>query len=69
MPRSGILIRASLCLCAFASLCLSISLISADSPDDDSEFYFTRLMYRQNPILHGFFQPFTMANPGRADCN
>jgi len=56
------------CLCVSVSLWFLLS-VRADSPDDDSEFYFTRLMYRQNPILHGFFQPFTMANPGRADCN
>jgi len=55
------------CLCVSVSLWFLLSVL-ADSPDDDSEFYFTRLMYRQNPILHGFFQPFTMANPGPCRC-
>ena len=42
--------------------------VLADSPDDTPEFYFTRLIYRQNPILHGRFRPFTMANPGPYRC-
>src|ERR1044071_6230569 len=40
----------------------------ADSPDDTPEFYFTRLIYRQNPIPHGYFSPYTMANPGPYRC-
>ena len=40
----------------------------ADSPVDAPEFYFTRLMYRQNPIPHGYFAPYTMANPGPYRC-
>jgi hypothetical protein len=39
-----------------------------DSPNDSPEFYFTRLIYRQNPVLHGWFRRFTMANPGPYRC-
>src|SRR5215510_1781703 len=55
-------------------LCTLLGLIAcfaalADSPSDEApEFYFTRLIYRQNPILHGFFRSFTMANPGPYRC-
>jgi hypothetical protein len=46
----------------------TLSAARADSPTDAPEFYFTRLMYRQNPILHGYFRTFTMANPGPYRC-
>jgi hypothetical protein len=60
-----ILLWAPLCLGAFVTLCF-IGL--ADSPNDVPEFYFTRLIYRQNPIPHGYFNPYTMANPGPYRC-
>jgi uncharacterized protein DUF4159 len=47
---------------------IGISAILADSPRDAPEFYFTRLVYRQNPIPHGYFQRFTMAKPGPYTC-
>src|SRR5215470_12537803 len=47
---------------------VTISHVLADSPMDAPEFYFTRLVYRQNPIPHGYFRPFTMPNPGPYRC-
>ena len=44
---------------------IAISAELGDMPNDAPEFYFTRLIYRQNPIPHGYFRPFTMANPAR----
>jgi len=43
--------------------------VRGDSESDGSpEFYFTRLIYRQNPILHGYFSTSTMPNPGPYRC-
>jgi hypothetical protein len=55
--------------CAALSF-IAVSAVAADTPDDDHapEFYFTRLIYRQNPILHGYFRPYTMRNPGPYHC-
>jgi hypothetical protein len=47
---------------------LKISAALADSSTDAPEFYFTRLIYRQNPIPHGYFAPYTMRNPGPYRC-
>ncbi len=47
---------------------IAISAELGDMPNDAPEFYFTRLIYRQNPIPHGYFRPFTMANPGPYHC-
>jgi hypothetical protein len=58
--------RIRLCIVLGVAVCFAAL---ADSPSDEApEFYFTRLIYRQNPILHGFFRPFTMANPGPYRC-
>src|SRR5215471_7021440 len=55
-------------LCTLLGLIACLAALS-DSPSDEApEFYFTRLIYRQNPILHGFFRSFTMANPGPYRC-
>ena len=45
---------------------IAISAELGDMPNDTPEFYFTRLIYRQNP--NGYFRPFTMANPGPYHC-
>jgi hypothetical protein len=45
---------------------VAISAVMADSPIDAPEFYFTRLVYRQNPA--GYFRPYTMRNPGPYQC-
>ena len=42
-------------------LAAGVFAVLADSPVDPPEFYFTRLVYRQNPIPHGYFNIFTMA--------
>jgi hypothetical protein len=47
---------------------LTISALVADSAVDTPEFYFTRLVYRQNPIPHGYFNRFTMAKPQPYHC-
>ena len=55
----------------FAALSfIALSAVAADSPDDEQapEFYFTRLIYKQNPTPHGYFRPFTMRNPGPYHC-
>jgi hypothetical protein len=57
----GIVLLAGMSLIAIAAL-------RADSPAEEPEFYFTRLIYRQNPIPHGRFQRYTMANPGPYRC-
>ncbi len=45
-----------------------ISAVLADSSTDVPEFYFTRLVYSQNRILHGRFRPFTMPKPEPYHC-
>ena len=52
----------------FALIFSFAALGDSDSPSDTPEFYFTRLIYRQNPVLHGWFRRFTMANPGPYRC-
>jgi hypothetical protein len=49
---------------------IAVTAVAADSPDDEQapEFYFTRLIYQQNRIAHGYFRPFTMPNPGPYHC-
>jgi hypothetical protein len=44
----------------------AITTLPPDTSSDAPEFYFTRLIYRQNP--NGYFRPFTMANPGPYRC-
>ena len=50
------------------ALFVMISRVMADSPVAAPEFYFTRLVYRQNPIPHGYFNTFTMAKPAPYHC-
>src|SRR5262245_16001145 len=39
---------------------IAVAAVHADSPEDPApEFYFTRLVYQQNKVLHGWFRPFT----------
>ena len=46
-----------------------VAAVRADSPDEEApEFYFTRLIYQQNRVLHGYFRPYTMRNPGPYHC-
>jgi len=48
---------------------IAISAVLADSSDEQPpEFYFTRLVYRQNPIPHGYFSRYTMAKPAPYHC-
>jgi hypothetical protein len=56
-------------LCVALSF-IAASAIAADYPDDEQapEFYFTRLIYQQNRVPHGYFRPFTMPNPGPYHC-
>jgi len=42
--------------------------VVADSPADEPEFYFTRLVYTQNRIPHGYFAPYTMPKPAPYHC-
>ena len=42
--------------------------VVADSSADEPEFYFTRLVYSQNRIAHGYFYPFTMPKPAPYHC-
>jgi Domain of unknown function (DUF4159) len=65
--RSCVLVPMLACVAALITF-VTISHVLADSPVDAPEFYFTRLVYRQNPIPHGYFRPFTMAKPGPYRC-
>src|SRR5678815_5370621 len=47
---------------------IAISFGHADSPVNNPEFYFTRLVYRQNPIPHGYFSPYMMRKPEPYRC-
>jgi hypothetical protein len=48
---------------------LAVYVVRANAPDDPApEFYFTRLIYSQNPIPHGRFSRYTMENPGPYRC-
>ena len=49
-------------------LLVVISAVMADSNADAPEFYFTRLVYSQNPVPHGWFSRYTMRNPGPYQC-
>jgi hypothetical protein len=57
-----------LALIAAVTTFIKVSAALADSPSDAPEYYFTRLIYRQNPIPHGYFSPYTMRNPGPYRC-
>jgi len=68
MLNRNILAITLACLAACLGIVVTKSIVRADSPSDAPEFYFTRLMYRQNPIAHGYFTPYTMENPGPYRC-
>jgi hypothetical protein len=47
----------------------AIPAMTADSPGEIApEFYFTRLIYQQNRVPHGYFSTMTMPNPGPYRC-
>src|SRR6266446_1607973 len=54
---------------AAAVLCVTMFAVRPDSPEEQApEFYFTRLIYSQNPRPHGWFDRYTMENPGPYRC-
>ena len=62
------LLRAGIVIAVAVSFASGPGVRGDSESDQRPEFYFTRLIYRQNPILHGYFNTFTMPNPGPYRC-
>jgi len=62
------LLRAGIVIAVAVSFASGPGVRGDSESDGTPEFYFTRLIYRQNPIPHGYFSTSTMPNPGPYRC-